>query len=202
MTDFNLVLDVTRYDVTDPNTILTILLFSGLILLNFRITVPALDRAAAYLKAGKHGIAMAPEKPTFHKRLSTTLPAILGVWTFIVYAFSPASFAAYIQDGLVLWPDYGYVTPWLINAVGALALLASAGIFMSYTHCFGKSGGAMPGLAGGLLALACYAAGILAAPLIALWYFFTNRAMFIGGLIWGFKKLTSRVFPEDGAREF
>lgn len=196
MTGLKLVLDFAETNAEMPSAILTAVIFFGLALLNHHLSVPTLDRIAAYLKAGRSGLALPPEKPTFHPTLVVFLPLMLGVWMFLIHAVWTQDFNAYTGDGLVLWPAFGHVAPWLINILVGIFLAAAAGIMGSYVHFFGLKAGIPAGSMAALLAFGSFLGGMLAAPAAIVYFMLVNRGMFIGYPIWALKTLARRSLPQ------
>lgn len=195
MSGLKLVLYLAETNADVPSALMTAVLFFGLALLNHYLSVPTLDKIAAYLKAGRSGLALPPERPTFHPTLVVFLPLMLGVWMFIIHAVWTQDFDAYTGDGLVLWPAFGHVAPWLINAVTGIFLAAAAGIVGSYVHFFGFRAGLVAGGAAALLAAASFLGGMLAAPAAIAYFLLVNRGMFIGYPLWALRTLARRSLP-------
>jgi hypothetical protein len=94
-------------------------------------------------------------------------PLAIGTILGFFYYFDRDIFLWYVHDAMILWPDYGSVTCWMINAGFAVFAIITLTLCVAMVRIYHLAGiVAASGLAA--LALGCFFIGIISGPIGAL----------------------------------
>ena len=199
--------------LTDPSQIIlwnsqawtTLAVLAVLMVVNFYAIYMGLDsqiaRVTLTLSAGKQDPWAVASRlgSRDHYSFSFIWPGIIGGWLGTIRLFDHTDFDWYLAEALTLWPDYGSIQLWLVNALLAVFLIGMAGFFVSIMRTLGKFG-LIAVLFYGPAAFAALVCGILLGPVALVILGYINPGAPFRVLGSDFIELLRRLFREPFIR--
>lgn len=153
--------DLIEFSLASASGWFTLAVLFGLIWANSTYAVPGLVATARVLAAARDRSFL--EVHINFRLAAIGLPFIIGSVLGLFYLLDRDNFVWYVQDALTLWPDYGSLTCWAVNAALALLLYSVVTTSVAMVRIY-RAAGVIAAAGFALLSLGSFMAGVLFGP--------------------------------------